>query len=67
MRPGDELEADTSRRGERQKVLTFDARNLDRRLCLAYELKEAFRAAMAIGRSGDEENFALAIDMFVAW
>ena len=41
--------------------------NLDRRLGLAYELKEAFRAAMAIGKSGDEENFALAIDLFVSW
>jgi transposase len=67
MRPRDELEADTSRRGERQRMLIFDATNLDRRLCLSYQLKEAFRAAMAIGKSGDEENFALAIDLFVTW
>jgi len=48
-------------------MLIFDATNLDRRLCLAYELKEAFRAAMAIGKCGDEENFTIAIDMFVTW
>ena len=35
------------------------------RLGVAYELKEAFRAAMAIGKRGDEENFAVAIDLFV--
>ncbi len=67
MRPRDELEADTSRRGEHQRMLIFDATNLDRRLGLAYELKEAFRAAMAIGKRGDEENFAVAIDLFVTW
>jgi transposase len=65
MRPRDELEADTSRRGERQRMLIFDATNLDHRLGVAYELKEAFRAAMAIGKRGDEENFAVAIDLFV--
>jgi transposase len=67
MRPRDELETDTSRRGGRQRMLIFDATNLDRRLGLAYELKEAFRAAMAIGKRGDEENFAVAIDLFVTW
>ena len=60
LRPRDELEADTSRRGEHQRMLIFDATNLDRRLGLAYELKEAFRAARAIGKRGDEENFAVA-------
>ena len=67
MRPRDELEEDTSRHGKRQRMLIFDATNLDRRLDLAYELKEAFRAAMAIGKRGDEENFAVAIDLFVTW
>ena len=46
-------------------MLIFDATNLDHRLGVAYELKEAFRAAMAIGKRGDEENFAVAIDLFV--
>jgi hypothetical protein len=50
LRPRDELEADTSRRGERQRMVIFDATTLDRR---PYQLKEAFRAAMAIGKSGD--------------
>lgn len=67
QRPREELEADTTPRGERQRLLIFDATNLDRRLGVAYELKEAFRAAMALGKAGDVESFALAIDIFVAW
>ena len=66
MRPRDELEADTSRRGERQRVLNFDTTNLDRRLGLAYELKEAFRAAIAIGKSEDVTTFAAALDLSTA-
>ena len=46
-------------------MLIFDATNLDRRLGVAYELKD-LRAATAIGkRCDDRKNFALAIDMFV--
>jgi hypothetical protein len=47
-------------------MLIFDATNLDRRLGLAYELKEAFRAAMAIGKRGDLTTFATALDLFTA-
>lgn len=62
----DELEADTTRRGLRQRMLVLDVTHIDKNLGLAYELKEAFRAAMALGRSGDVENFELAIRMFIA-
>jgi Transposase len=34
---------------------------------LAYQLKEAFRAAMAIGRSGDVEVFAVCLAIFDTW
>ncbi len=40
---------------------------LDPPLALAYELKEAFRAAMAIGKSGDVENFTVALAIFDTW
>ena len=47
-------------------MLIFDATNLHRSLCLSYQLKEAFRAAMAIGKSGDVTTFAAALDLFIA-
>ncbi len=65
-RARDELEADTSRRGLRQRMLVIDVTHIDTRLGAAYELKEAFRAAMELGRSGDVANFELATRMFVA-
>jgi len=40
----------------------FDATNLDPDLVVAYELKEAFRVAMAIGRSGDTTTFVACMD-----
>lgn len=67
QKPREELEADTSRKGRRQRILIYDASNLEPVFGEAYELKEAFRAAMAIGRSGDIANFALALDLFIAW
>jgi transposase len=65
-RAREDLEADTRRAGERQRMAVFDATNLDADLGVAYELKEAFRVAMAIGRSGDVEIFAAALDLFDA-
>lgn len=40
---------------------------LDPPLALAYELKEAFRVAMAIGRSGDVETFTVCLAIFDTW
>ena len=61
-----DLEVDTRRAGERQRIAVFDATNLDADLGTAYELKEAFRVAMAIGRSGDVTTFAACLDLFDA-
>jgi transposase len=36
-------------------------------LALAYELKEVFRAAMAIAKTGDVDNFIVAMDLFDTW
>ena len=47
-------------------MAVFDATNLDADLGVAYELKEAFRVAMAIGRSGDVATFAACLDLFDA-
>ena len=65
-RARDDLEADTRRAGERQRMAVFDATNLDADLGRAYELKEAFRVAMSIGRSGDVATFAAAMELFDA-
>src|SRR5215210_4872027 len=65
-RARESLEADERRAGERQRLALFDATNLDPDLAVAYELKEAFRAAMAIGRSGDTETFAACMELFDA-
>jgi len=65
-RARDALEADDSRTGQRQRLALFDAVNLDVTLGVAYELKEAFRAAMAIGRDGDVETFTAALELFDA-
>jgi transposase len=64
-RPRSEL-AGGSRRAERERLLVFDATNLDAKLGTAYELKEAFRAAMAIGRSGDVKLSTVALYLFIA-
>ncbi len=65
-RAREELEADTRRAGERQRMAVFDAANLEADLGTAYELKEAFLVAMAIGRCGDTQTFAACLDLFDA-
>jgi transposase len=60
------LVADDSRTGERQRLALYDATNLDVPLSIAYELKEAFRTAMAIGKTGDVETFTAALELFDA-
>ena len=47
-------------------MAVFDATNLDGEFGAAYELKEAFRAAMAIGRSGDTATFNSALELYDA-
>jgi len=65
-RSRDSLAADERPTGERQRLALFDATNLDPDLGVAYELKEAFRVAMAIGRGGDTATFAACMDLFDA-
>lgn len=65
-RARDALEADTRRAGERQRMAVFDAVNLDADLGIAYELKEAFRVAMAVGKGGDTARFAACLELFDA-
>lgn len=65
-RSGDALAVDDTRRGHRQRLAVYDAVNLDPELGTAYQLKEAFRAAMAIGKAGDTEVFIAALDLFNA-
>ena len=62
----DQVEADMTRRGARDRSLIYDATNLDPVLGVAYELKEAFRAAMAIGKAGDVTTFTAALELFAA-
>ena len=66
-RARDRLEADTSERGERQRAAVAEVCALDPPLALAYELKEAFRAAMAVGKNGDVVAFGACLDLFDAW
>lgn len=66
-RARDELDIDPSEHGSRQRAAVAEACALDADLALAYELKEAFRAMMAIGRSGDVELFAVAVVIFDTW
>lgn len=65
-RSREDLEADDSRTGQRQRLALYDATNLDAPLAMAYELKEAFRSAMAIGRTGDVETFTATLELFDA-
>ena len=66
-RARDELATDTTERGARHRAAVAELCAADPPLALAYELKEAFRAAMAIGRSGDVDNFIIALDLFDTW
>jgi transposase len=66
LRARDELEADGSERGLRQRIAVANVCVLDEELATAYELKEAFRTAMAFGRAGDVATFCAALDLFDA-
>jgi transposase len=66
-RARDRLVADSSPRGARQRQAVAEVCALDERLALAYELKEAFRAAMDIAKSGDAEAFEICLEIFDAW
>jgi transposase len=66
-RARDQLEADTSPRAARQRTAVAEVCRLDRRLALAYELKEAFRALMAIGKTGDVVAFQAGLGIFDGW
>ena len=61
-RSRDALYADDSSTGQRQRLTRFDVVNLDPQLGVAYELKERFRVAMAIGRSGEVTTFTAALE-----
>jgi hypothetical protein len=63
-RARDDLLADDTERAVMGRLVVYDATNLDADLDLAYELKEAFRAAMAFGKAGDTETFQAAIELF---
>ncbi len=66
-RARDELDADDSERGVRQRAAVAEVCALDADLAVAYELKEAFRAMMAIGRGGDVETFHVTLAIFDTW
>jgi transposase len=63
----DELAVDTTDRGARQRAAVAEVCGLDPPLAAAYELKEAFRAAMAIGRAGQVEDFVVSLVVFDTW
>jgi transposase len=65
-RARDSLDVDTTPRGERQRAVRDAACAADPDLAVAYQLKEAFRTAMAIGRDGDVATFTAALDLFDA-
>jgi Transposase len=66
-RARDEPAGDPTERSAPHRAAVAELCAKDPPLALAYELKEAFRAAMAIGRSGDVDNFIIAIDLFDTW
>ena len=65
-RARDELMADTSDRGARQRSAVEAALGADDDLAHGYQLKEAFRAAMAIAKTGDVTLFTAALELFDA-
>lgn len=65
-RARDDLLADGTERGVKGRLVVYDATNLDAELGLAYELKEAFRAAMTFGKASDTETFQAAMELFDA-
>lgn len=66
-RARDELLADTSERGARQRAAVAEVCGLDPPLALAYELKEVFRTLMKIGKSGNVSAFSTGLDLFDAF
>lgn len=66
-RARDGLALDTSERGARQRAAVAEVCGLDPPLALAYELKEAFRVLMEMGRTGDVAAFSAGLDIFGAW
>jgi hypothetical protein len=58
--------ADTTERGARQRAAVAEACALDPPLALAYQLKEAFRTLMAVGRSGNVAAFSAGLELFDA-
>ena len=65
-RARDELVADPSPRGARQRSAVEMALAVDPDLARAYQLKEAFRALMAIGKTGDVPLFEAGLELFDA-
>ncbi len=65
-RARDELACDTSPRGARQRQAVEMALAADPDLARAYQLKEALRAALAIGKTGDVTLFSAALELFDA-
>lgn len=65
-RARDDLRVDRSPHGERQRQAVAAACALDADLALAYELKEAFRAAIVFAKAGDGALFAAALELFDA-
>jgi len=63
-RARDELAADVSPRGDRHRAAVAEACGLDPPLALAYELKEAFRAAMVVAKTGDVVAFEACMELF---
>ena len=66
-RARDRLEADTSPRGARDRHAVAEVCGLDDRLAAAYQLKEAFRAAMDVAKTGDAELFEVCLAIFDTW
>jgi len=63
-RARDELATDDSARGDRHRAAVAEACGLDPPLALAYELKEAFRAAMVVAKAGDAVVFEACMELF---
>lgn len=66
-RARDDLRADASEHGAKQRAAVAEVCGLDPPLAWAYELKEAFRALMAIGKAGDLVAFEAGFGIFDAW
>lgn len=65
-RAREELVVDSSDKGQRQRQAVASACALDPELAAAYEIKEAFRAAVVFAKAGDAGLFAAALDLFDA-